>query len=125
MQPERDTTTFYVVVKDELGCEGIDSVRVYLLPEIIEDPLVQNFISPNGDGRNDLLDLSNVLEEKNAQLIVLNRWGKMVYESSPYANDWRGQDQAGADLPDGTYYILLKGEEEFIYKGSATLIRAR
>ena len=57
--------------------------------------------------------------------VVLNRWGKMVYESSPYANDWRGQDQAGADLPDGTYYILLKGEEEFIYKGSVTLIRAR
>ena len=125
VQPERDTTTFYVVVKDELGCEGIDSVRVYLLPEIIEDPLVQNFISPNGDGRNDRLDLSNVLEEKNAQLIVLNRWGKMVFESSPYANDWRGQDLSGADLPDGTYYILLKGEEEFIYKGSVTLIRAR
>ena len=49
----------------------------------------------------------------------------MVFESSPYANDWRGQDQAGADLPDGTYYILLKGKEKFIYKGSVTLIRAR
>lgn len=125
VRPERDTTMFYVVVKDELGCEGIDSVFVYLLPEIIEDPLVQNFISPNGDGRNDCLDLSNILEVENAQLIVLNRWGKMVFESSPYANDWSGQDQAGAELPDGTYYILLKGKEEFIYKGSVTLIRAR
>ena len=35
-----------------------------------------------------------------------------------------GQDQAGADLPDGTYYILLKGKEKFIYKGSVTLIRS-
>lgn len=36
-------------------------------------------------------------------LIVFNRWGKKLYESTDYQNDWNGKDQ----MP-GVYYIQLK-----------------
>lgn len=37
------------------------------------------------------------------QLIVLDRWGKKVFESSDYRNNWNAQDLAG-----GVYYVHLK-----------------
>ncbi len=121
--PEDDTTTFYVIVRDALGCEGIDSVRVFLIPEIFEDPIVQNFISPNGDGRNDFLDLSNLLEGQAAELVILNRWGNEVYAKAPYLNDWSGEDAGGDPLPDGTYYFLLRRGNAIIYKGPVSILR--
>ncbi|UII25878.1 PKD domain-containing protein [Fulvivirga maritima] len=38
-----------------------------------------------------------------AELQVFNRWGKLVYESSDYQNDWNG-----AGLASGVYYVQLK-----------------
>jgi len=39
--------------------------------------------------------------------LVFNRWGDKVYEQSGYANTWRGTYN-GQDLPEGTYYYILK-----------------
>lgn len=121
--PENDTTMFWVIVKDALGCEGVDSVTVFLTSEIIENPLVQNFVSPNGDGRNDVLDLSNLLEGQEAEFVLLNRWGVEVYNKSPYLNDWSGEDAGGDPLPDGTYYFILRRKNTILYKGPVTIMR--
>jgi len=37
------------------------------------------------------------------QLIVADRWGKQVFESQDYRNDWKGHDLAG-----GVYFVHLK-----------------
>ena len=37
------------------------------------------------------------------QLVVVNRWGKKVFESQDYKNDWNAQDLEG-----GVYYINVK-----------------
>ncbi|OIP00038.1 MAG: hypothetical protein AUJ98_09595 [Bacteroidetes bacterium CG2_30_33_31] len=38
----------------------------------------------------------------NTELVVFNRWGKKIYESKNYQNDWNGDDAA-----DGVYYWIL------------------
>ncbi len=64
----------------------------------IEPPLeVPNVITPNGDGRNDHLDLGRT----GLKLDVYNRWGKAVLLTENYPNDW------GPGVPNGTYYYLL------------------
>ena len=65
---------------------------------------IQKGISVNGDGLNDLLDLS-LLNVKH--LSIYNRYGSRVYSKERYTNEWKGQSDSGEDLPDGTYYYII------------------
>ncbi|MCL9770625.1 fibronectin type III domain-containing protein [Flavobacterium sp. HXWNR69] len=62
-------------------------------------------ISPNGDGKNDSWDLSGYNISK---VEIFNRYGTMVYSKSNYSNEWFGQSDNGNELPDGTYYYVIK-----------------
>jgi gliding motility-associated-like protein len=62
---------------------------------------VPNVFTPNGDKWNETFQLADKL--KGASLVVQNRWGRVVYESSNYQNDWDGQA-----LSPGVYYYYLK-----------------
>ncbi len=66
---------------------------------------IPNIFTPNGDGANDLLVIRNL--PVNSQLIITNRWGKEVYSSPDYKNDWNG-----ADISDGVYYYRLSVDGE-------------
>ena len=61
-------------------------------------------ISPNGDGDNDFLDLTN-LNVQNLQ--IFNRHGIEVFSKTNYTNEWTGKSNAGTELPDGTYYYVV------------------
>lgn len=91
--------------------------------------LVSNAITPNGDGVNDFFIIDqlrdNPQDYENTELMVFNRWGNIVYHVIPYLNDWNGKNDAGEDLPEGTYYYVLKlnladGE---VIKGDITILR--
>lgn len=74
----------------------------------IEDCKIPNTFSPNGDGKNDFFDVPCI--EGVASLCVFNRWGAAVYRNDNYddiTNKFDGKYK-GADLPDGTYYYILK-----------------
>ena len=58
---------------------------------------VPNVITANNDGKNDLFTVGF----PNAKLQIVNRWGKLIYESARYQNDW------GRDVPTGIYYFVL------------------
>jgi gliding motility-associated-like protein len=61
----------------------------------IEPP---NAITPNGDGINDTFEIA----EAGSKLQIWNRWGKRIFKSDNYKNDW------GKDVAAGTYYYLLE-----------------
>lgn len=71
-----------------------------------------NAITPNGDGVNDTFFIDDLEENRdqypNSQLVVFNRWGEVIYEAQPYNNDWDGRNRKGQDLPQGTYYFVLR-----------------
>jgi len=121
IRSDKDTVTFFLRVQDELGCEGLDSLRVF----IKEDPFdrIANVITPNGDGKNDRLDLSAVNPRGDCNLSVLNRWGQEVYAEANYQNDWNGLDKGTSPLSDGTYYIRLSCAGQLVYQGGLTILR--
>ncbi|MEY4478786.1 MAG: hypothetical protein RL276_1091 [Bacteroidota bacterium] len=120
-----DSTTYYVIVTDNRGCRGIDTVFVSWLPEQVEPDLshVMNVITPNGDGNNDVLDLTEVLFGDACTLRVMNRWGTTwVYETENYANTWGGTDADGNLLPSGTYYFFVVCGRDLRYSGPVTIV---
>ena len=116
-----------------VGCPDIcDTTSVKIIVEIDDSEDcndVANGITPNGDGVNDALIfdilLNNPNEYPNNEIIIFNRWGDVVYRASPYQNDWKGTNESGQDLPQGTYYYILKlsiAESEII-RGDITILR--
>ena len=116
-----DSVKFYVRVTDPLGCEGLDSMTVFVFSE---DGVI-NFISPNGDGKNEYLDLGSINPDGNCSILIMNRWGSEVYSKNDYRNDWNAINNGGNELPDGTYYFILQCGEEVRYKGPITVMRYR
>lgn len=87
-----------------------------------------NAFSPNNDGENDVLKIyyGNILCIKTFKLVIYNRWGEKVFETSDPAFRWdgiyRGKLENTAVF---VYYMkatLLSGEE-IIKKGNISLIR--
>lgn len=116
-----DTMIFYVRIKNKDGCEKIDSVRV-IVRDRSEDDQPINFFTPNGDGLNDYMDLSDINPDA-CSIRILNRWGQEVWNKDEYRNDWDGKDLGGNELPDGTYYYFLHCDEMIIYQSAITLLR--
>jgi gliding motility-associated-like protein len=87
-----------------------DEATVHILVKAF---VVPNIFTPNGDGIHDNFVIPGILEFPNNKLSIFNRWGDVVYESSPYQNEWDGftvnnkLKVSDKGLPDGTYYYLL------------------
>jgi gliding motility-associated-like protein len=68
--------------------------------------LIPKGISPNGDTLNDTFDLSGM---GVSELEIFNRYGTKVYSfSGNYTNQWNGASNNGNDLPDGTYFYVIR-----------------
>ncbi|WP_298371335.1 gliding motility-associated C-terminal domain-containing protein, partial [uncultured Lutibacter sp.] len=86
-----------------------------VLPCSTSDLEISKVVTPNEDGFNDqfeLLGLEGCGFSYDVQ--IFNRWGKMVYQSNNYQNNWRGYANTGgstigssASLPTGTYYYIV------------------
>jgi gliding motility-associated-like protein len=66
---------------------------------------IPNSFSPNGDGINDLFIIRGLPERSS--LLIFDRSGKKLYESSNYQNNWNGNDIDGSELESGTYWYVL------------------
>lgn len=74
------------------------------IKKIIGNIKVPNVITPNGDGKNDVLKIEGIELYKENSLAIFNRWGNEVYRSpGGYTNNWSGEG-----LSEGTYYYVLK-----------------
>lgn len=121
--PNEDTTKYYVMVMDGNGCTDIDSMMVYIDRGVDENVNnISNVVTPNGDGFNDLWDLSEVMAGRTCELVILNRWGAEIYSTVDYQNNWGGTNQAGDKLPDGTYYYILRTGGQDIATGGITIL---
>ncbi len=76
-----------------------------------------NFISPNGDGRNDyfFVDFDRKMS-KPLHLKVFNQQGQLVYENSNFEAEmqsnggWNGKSTQGVTLPNGLYIYSIESE---------------
>jgi gliding motility-associated-like protein len=89
-----------VEVMDSLGCAISFVARVPL----DQDLFIPNVFTPNGDGSNDQFFIRNLPAEPAVnQLLINNRWGKQVFSSENYKNNWDAEGVA-----DGIYFYRLQ-----------------
>jgi gliding motility-associated-like protein len=62
-----------------------------------------NVMTPNNDNINDVFLINGLEKFPGTELFIYSRWGKLVYKSSDYQNDWKG-----ASCPDGVYYYIIR-----------------
>lgn len=99
---------YFVTVTDQFGCTVKDSI------EVKEPKLkfkVPDGISPNGDERNEVYIIGSIEKYPDNHVDIYNRWGSKVFSIDGYNNSdkvWKGQNNSGNDLPEGTYYVVIK-----------------
>lgn len=109
------------VVANPIGSCFSDTSLVYVLVEEKDDIFLPNSFTPNGDGLNDIFKpVLNLATIKSYQLVVLNRWGEVIFESNNPSWGWNGQDKNGSVLS-GVYLCLvnvskLNNKEVYIKK---------
>ncbi|KIA93526.1 hypothetical protein OA93_22000 [Flavobacterium sp. KMS] len=89
----------------------------------LDDVIVYNAVSPNGDGVNDTFLIEGIKDYPDNSVEIYNRWGVKVYDAKSYNesdvmfrgySDGRVTVNRGEKLPTGTYFYILrytKGEE--------------
>ncbi|MBI4931784.1 MAG: gliding motility-associated C-terminal domain-containing protein [Bacteroidetes bacterium] len=116
-----DTTIYCVGGVDGNGCANYDCMVLFVIPS--DELVVYNAFTPNGDGLNDVFYIGNIQKYPESKFEVFNRNGKLVYQASPYLNDWNGRVD-GVDLPCATYYYVLSpGSGKSKMQGAVTIIR--
>lgn len=87
------------------------------LKEVEPEVIIPNVITPNGDGINDVFELSFPY----SKVSILNRWGKLVW-SNTGMQFWDGKTGDGNDVSEGVYFYVIETESK-TYKGFVQVIR--
>ena len=105
--------TFYYIIADDGLPQLFDTamVVVTVLP-CRPNIFIPNGFSPNGDDVNDFFEIVDIHFFPDNELIIFNRWGNKIIDFNGYKNEWAGKNKNGEDLPDGTYYYVLKLNDE-------------
>jgi gliding motility-associated-like protein len=86
---------------------------------------VPNAFSPNGDGLNDIFEVKGRFQN-NFSLLILNRWGEIVFESNDPRKGWNGQVN-GKPAITGVYAYRLRATDEqgrrYETTGTLTLLK--
>jgi gliding motility-associated-like protein len=106
-----------------LGQTGGCPIQVVLNLTIIPDLSFEfpNVITPNSDGTNDVFEIQNLPE--NTKVLILNRWGNILFSSDNYQNNWDGKDNSGKDLVDGVYFYKYTAQDGKTGHGFVHLVR--
>lgn len=131
-EPDASTNSQAINGTHKEGYYYIDDVAVYLcgndncLPIDSFSLSVPNVFTPNGDGINDLFQISSTgLSELGCE--IFNRWGVKIGEMSAINDVWDGRTTSGEQAVDGVYYYVviakdIEGQEHSL-RGIVHLIR--
>ena len=117
------TYTVYLTASNG-ACSDMDYVVITVLNE--EPTLyVPNAFTPNGDSINDVF-LVGATNIKEFNIIIFDRWGLKMFESSDIKVGWDGTVN-GTVVSDGTYFHLINAKDidgkEIKKQGTITLFK--
>jgi gliding motility-associated-like protein len=102
----------YIVCYDKYS-QACDTAEVYLFvsgDSPINWLIIRNVITPNGDGVNDGWYVEGIEKFPDNTVQIFNRWGDKIKSFVHYNNTtqmWKGDNEKGEPVPDGTYYYIL------------------
>ncbi len=100
---------FFIRAMERNG-NNSNSVSNTTCVEFIPKIHTYNVITPNTDQFNEYFTIDNIEHYPNSKLTILNRNGKIVYETIGYKNNWNGRIN-GKTASSGTYYYELELNE--------------
>lgn len=112
-----NTGWYYLTISDSNGCIGSDSTYLSIAPNA-NCLFIPDLTTPDLDGHNDTWVINGLENFTEAVVEIYNRWGNLVYTSSPYKNDWDGTVNNGATIgstgkvPVGTYFYIITLNDE-------------
>ncbi len=84
-------------------------------------------ITPNNDGVNDVFEITCLNDLESHNVGMYDRWGRQIFSTSSYDQQWNGLDSDGDELGEGTYFWVLEASfdngDRRIFKGTTTLLR--
>lgn len=124
----KDTGTFRIthVAFNDFGCA--DSTEQTLIVDVPLNIYVPNAFTPNADGINDEFRFE-ITGAAEFSILIFNRWGEVVYESTNPNEGWNGQVRKGSEAaPQGLYtYQMVIGTifnaRDIKKYGTLTLLR--
>jgi gliding motility-associated-like protein len=114
-----------ITLEGSNGCDFSETLPFTILPSVTIDNLnIPNVITPNEDLLNDQLILDNLFVDCTSfDLIILNRWGNIVYEMTNTSAPFSGKDLNGKDLEAGVYFYKLTTDDNKVVSGHITVVR--
>jgi len=121
-----DSGTYVVclVALNKNGCSdtACKEITVFDKPELV----LPNVFTPGEDDANNTFFFPNV-GITELQAVVVDRWGKTIFEFTDISQAWDGNDKGGKNCPDGVYFYIYKAVatngDEFEGQGNIHLIR--
>lgn len=96
-------------------CYNVASGKIYIKKMDQCYPItIPEFFSPDGDGVNDLFQISNLEAYDNPEIVIYDRYGRQVFkggkEDLTAPNGWDGK-YLSKDLPSADYWYEMKFKE--------------
>ena len=97
---------YVLLIEDDNGCTW---GQQYFIPTAnsIEEVIVPNVLTPNGDKVNDYWFVSAECVEQ-FECSIFNRWGNLVYQYNDITGFWDGRDMAARELNEGVYFYKVR-----------------
>ena len=84
--------------------------------------LIPTAFTPNGDGTNDVWELTTLAGNGDLIVEIYNRWGEIVFYSKGYSEPWNGTYK-GSPVPEGTYAYVVRVDDEKVFRGAVLVVR--
>jgi gliding motility-associated-like protein len=116
---------YWVETTDDNGCKTRDSIKMEW--KACETALwIPDAFTPNGDGKNDKLNINYKGYFLQFEFRIYNRWGQLVFSTKNPRQSWDGS-RNGEKLKTDTFIwsctYQLYGEGKKTAKGTVTVIR--
>lgn len=103
----------YEVTTDENCVYKISLPVTIIANELLDDQIIPNIITANGDGINDTWNLDQQIDIcLEYEVIVLNRWGEIVYKTEQFGNNFSGLNINGEALTEGVYFYVIEADSQ-------------
>lgn len=114
----QSSPTFYNLPVEDYMIYVRDLVGCYSEPYPFTYFLIPNFISPNGDGKNDTWIIRGMNQYSNVEVQIFDRYGKQFVNRKIHLQNeiWDGY-YLGRPVASGTYWYIIKLSEDNIIKG--------
>lgn len=96
---------------DNSSCNGVHP------PRIDSTLYFFTYVTPNGDGFNDVFFIKNIHLYPKSIIRIFNSLGELIFEEEGYSNNW-----SPSHLDAGTYYYQLEQEGGEVFRDKLTIV---